>query len=26
MRIALSNQEKYLIHEYWYVAPENIKI
>jgi hypothetical protein len=26
MRIALSNQEKYLIHEYWYVASENIKI
>jgi len=26
MRIALSDKEKDLIHKYWYVAPENIKI
>jgi len=26
IRIALSNQEKELIHEYWYVATKSIKV
>ena len=26
MRIQINNSEKELIHEYWYTAPENVKV